>query len=87
MKAVIAIDSFKGCMSSAAAANAVAAGIRRACPDAEILIVPAADGGEGSVSALLAGLGGERVSVTVHNPLGRLICADYGILPDGTGII
>ena len=54
MKAVIAIDSFKGSLTSLEAGNSVAAGIRRVFPDAECIIRPLADGGEGTVDALVA---------------------------------
>ena len=70
MKAVIAIDSFKGSLSSLAAGEAAAAGIRDVFPDAETLVRPLADGGEGTVDALVSGLGGERRRVSVTGPGG-----------------
>lgn len=82
MKVVIAIDSFKGSLSSMEAGNAAEAGIRRAC-SAEIIVKPLADGGEGTTEALVEGLGGRYVSAEVTGPLGEKTNARYGILRDG----
>lgn len=82
MKIVIAIDSFKGSMSSMEAGNAAKTGILRAC-DVKIAVKPLADGGEGTTEALVEGLGGEYVSVEVTGPLGAKTSARYGILYDG----
>ena len=87
MKAAVAIDSFKGSLSSVAAGEAAAAGIRDVFPDAEVAVRPLADGGEGTVEALTAGLGGERRTVTVTGPAGRPVAATYGILPGGTAVL
>ena len=87
MKIVIAIDSFKGSISSIEAGTAVSKGIYRVFPDAEISIYPLADGGEGTVNALVNGLGGTFRNVFVSDPLGREISAEYGILPDKTAVI
>jgi glycerate kinase len=87
MKIVIAIDSFKGSISSIEAGTAVSKGIYRVFPDAEISIYPLADGGEGTVNALVNGLGGTFRNVFVSDPLGRGISAEYGILPDKTAVI
>ena len=78
MDIVIAMDSFKGSLSSLEAAEAVREGILRSHPDAHIVIRPLADGGEGTVDALIAGLGAERVSVEVSGPLGEKVTAEYG---------
>lgn len=83
MNVVIAIDSFKGSMSSIAAGEAAAEGIRRVYPDARIRVRPLADGGEGTVEALIDGMGGHRERVSVTGPLGEPVSACYGILPDG----
>lgn len=84
MKIVIAIDSFKGSMSSMEAGNAAKAGILRACSEeTKIVVKPLADGGEGTTEALVEGLGGEYVSVQVTGPLGEKANARYGILGDG----
>ena len=84
IKVVIAMDSMKGSLSSLEAGRAAAEGIRLARPEARIAVKPLADGGEGTVEALTAGLGGEFVTVPVHGPLGEAVTARYGILPDGT---
>ncbi len=81
MKVVIAIDSFKGSMTSVEAGNAAKAGIERACP-ADIVVKPLADGGEGTTEALVEGLGGEYVSLEVTGPMGAKTRARYGILGD-----
>ena len=82
MKTVIAIDSFKGSLSSVEAGRACAEGIKRVYPDSENIIVPVADGGEGTVDALVAGLGGEKVKISVCGPLGEKVDAEYGIIKD-----
>ncbi|MBP0966306.1 MAG: glycerate kinase [Oscillospiraceae bacterium] len=87
MKIVIAMDSFKGSLSSSEAGNAAAAGFLRADPAAEITVFPVADGGEGTTDALVCGLHGQYRSVTVSDSLGRPIPAKYGILPDRTAVI
>ena len=76
MKVVIAIDSFKGSMSSMEAGNAAKAGVERACT-ADIVVKPLADGGEGTTEALVEGLGGEYVTLKVTGPLGEKVCAKY----------
>ena len=81
MKIVIAIDSFKGCMSSIEAGLAVRDGILRVYPDADIIVKPLADGGEGTTEALAEGLGGELVTVDVSGPMQIATCATYGIVP------
>ena len=86
MKVVIAMDSFKGSISSLEAAGAVSEGIRRVHPYAEIVTLPLADGGEGTVDALIAGLGAERVFAQVSGPLGEPVTAQYG-LKDGLAVM
>ncbi len=88
MKIVIAIDSFKGSMSSIEAAHAAKEGIlnlygKSGSKLPEIVIKPVADGGEGMTDALIEGLGGQMLSVDVKGPLGDRVTAGYGILPDG----
>ena len=80
MKAVIAIDSLKGSLSSMEAGNAISEGILRADPDAEVLVRPLADGGEGTVDALVYAMDGIRQSVTVTGPLGSPVSCEYGII-------
>ena len=86
MKVVIAIDSFKGCLSSVEANQAAAEGIRSAYPDAEIVQVPVSDGGEGFLEAFHAAIGGELIAVTVCDPLMREITARY-LLHDELAVI
>ena len=82
MKAVIAIDSFKGSLSSMDAGNAVSEGIRRVYPDADIWVRPLADGGEGTVDALVHGMNGVKKSVIVTGPLGKPVNCEYGIIEE-----
>lgn len=84
MNILIAIDSFKGSLTSVEAGEAAAAGIRAASPDAEIEVVPLADGGEGTVDALVRATGGQSIRTQVTGPLGNPVDAEYGILGDGT---
>lgn len=77
MKVIIAIDSFKGCLTSKEANEAAAEGIRKAYPDAEIVEVPVSDGGEGYMEAFHAAIGGRLEEVTVRDPLMRPITAKY----------
>ena len=79
MKIVIASDSFKGSMSSLDVATAASAGVIEVYPDSEIVSVNVADGGEGTVEAIVNALGGEIVKVQVSDPLGRKIETSYGI--------
>jgi glycerate kinase len=84
---VIAPDSFKGGLTAPQAAQAMADGVRRAWPDAEIRLAPMADGGEGTLDAVLAATGGERLVATVTGAHGRPVEAAWGRLGDGTGVI
>lgn len=81
MKITIAIDSMKGSLSTLEAANAIQEGIQRVVSDTEIRICPLADGGEGTVDAMILATGGERISVCVKGPLGRPVTASYGMIP------
>lgn len=83
MKVVIAPDSFKGCLLSADVARAIADGVRAASAEAETVVVPLADGGEGTVQALVEATGGTYVSRTVEGPLGEPVEAVFGMLGDG----
>ena len=82
MKAVIAMDSFKGSLTSIEAGKAAAKGIYKVYPDAEILVKPLADGGEGTVDALVNGMDGTFETVRVTGPLGQPVDAVYGILKE-----
>ena len=79
MKVVIAIDSFKGSMSSIEAGEAAAAGIWKVYSEAKTKVYPLADGGEGTVRALAQGLGGSLENVTVTGPLGAPVVCEYAI--------
>lgn len=82
MKVVVAIDSFKGSLSSAQAGNAVKDAICRLKADAEVTVKPLADGGEGTVDALAESADGEMITTTVKGPLGAPVTAKYCILKD-----
>lgn len=83
-KIIIACDSFKGSLSSIEVGEAVAEGIRRADQSIVTRVVAVADGGEGTVSALVGGLDGQYVSCSVDGPLGHPVTAAYGISGDGS---
>src|SRR6266849_1224413 len=83
MRIVIAPQSLKGSLTAAEAGLAIAQGARAVYPQAEIAIVPVADGGEGTVQALVDATGGKIVQQTVTGPLGEPVTAFYGILGDG----
>ena len=82
MKVVVAIDSFKGSLTSIEAGMAAKEGILKAHPDANVVVKPLADGGEGTTDALIAGLGGEHIDLTVTGPLGTPVNAHYGYLAE-----
>ena len=79
MKIVIASDSFKGSLTSVEVAQAATRGIKAVYPDCDVVAVNVADGGEGTIEAMVDALGGEIVHTTVSDPLGRPIQARYGI--------
>jgi len=83
MKIVIAPDSFKECLSATKVAAAISEGIQKIVPEAEIISIPVADGGEGTVEALVSATGGKIVHVPSLDPLNRPIQSFYGILGDG----
>ena len=82
MKILIAIDSFKGSLSSKEAGEAIKSGILRVVPDADVVISPLADGGEGTVETLVDALGGSLETVRVKGPLFQEVEAHYGILTE-----
>ena len=82
MKVVVAIDSLKGSMSSLEAGEAIKSGVLRALPEADVIVRPLADGGEGTVEALALGMGGKLVTVNVTGPLGEKVDCVYGILEE-----
>lgn len=83
MKIIASPDSFKGTLTAVEAADAIARGISAALPEAEIVRLPLADGGEGTVEALVSSTGGRAIDTQVHGPLGEMVDAAYGILGDG----
>ena len=87
MKLVIAPDSFKESLSARAVAEAIAAGWARVYPDAELLLCPMADGGEGTVDALLSASDGKLQQTRVSGPLGDPVEAHWGLLPNAQAII
>ncbi len=84
MKVVIAPDSFKGTIGSAEICEIVEKSIHKGMPDAQVLKMPIADGGEGMVDAYLASSGGQKARLRVTGPNFTAEDACYGILPDGT---
>lgn len=87
MNVLLLIDSFKGSLPSVECGNAAAEGIKAAFPQSKTKVLPVADGGEGTLDALLQGLGGKEVSLFATGPLGKKIPCRYGILPDGTAVM
>ena len=88
MKVLVAPDSYKGSLSSKQVCQAIEEGLLKACEGTfEVVKVPIADGGEGTVDAFLSALGGELIELTVTGPLGKPVHSFYGILPDGTAVI
>ncbi len=83
MRILIATDSFKGSLTSLQAADAIEAGIKRACARADCQKTPVADGGEGTLQALIVAVGGELRYQTVVGPMGQPVKAAYLLLPDG----
>lgn len=79
MRIIVAVDSFKGCLSSLEAGQAVARGLKRLRPAPDIEVLQVSDGGEGMLDAFMAALGGEIMSVKVHDPLMRLVTARYSV--------
>ena len=86
-KVVVASDSFKGCLSSWQVAEAVEKGIHDAAPGCDVVKLAVADGGEGSMDALMTTLGGMTEDLVVRDPLGRELQAGYVILEDQTAVI
>lgn len=83
MRLLIAPQEFKGSLSAAEAAHAIAEGLRRALPDAELDLAPMADGGPGTAEALVEAGGGRRLAAKVEDPLGRPVEAAWGLLDGG----
>jgi glycerate kinase len=87
VKIVIAPDSFKESVSAPDAAAAIARGVKAAFPGAHTVCIPMADGGEGTVEAVLAATGGKARQLAVNDALGYKVDATWGLLEDGTAVI
>ena len=87
MRILIASDSFKGSAASSEINEALSRGAAEACPEAKITCIPVADGGEGTVEALSAALGGREVRLPVHDALGNPVEAVAARLPDGAFLL
>lgn len=86
-KYVLIPDSFKGTLSSADICRIAAEEILRLEPSAEVCAIPVADGGEGTVDAFLAAVGGRRIEAPCTGPWGEPVTAHYALLPDGTAVV
>ncbi|MQY73036.1 MAG: glycerate kinase, partial [Dehalococcoidia bacterium] len=84
MKIVIAPQGFKGNLTALEVARAIEEGVKRIVPDAETVLKPMADGGEGTVQALVDATGGKMMSTEVTGPLKERVNAHWGILSDNT---
>ena len=82
MRIIVAPDSFKGCLAASEVSDAIASGLLEVWPDAEIEKIPMADGGEGTVDALVNATGGRFVTERVIGPMGKPVEAVFGILGD-----
>lgn len=87
MKIIVSPDSFKGSLSASQAAESIGTGVRRAAPDAEIVLIPLADGGEGTVESFVTAVGGRILAVTATGPMGTPVDAFIGLLGDGTAVV
>lgn len=87
MNVLLCPDSFKGALSSPDVAAAMAQGWQRVFPMEDPLVLPLADGGEGTLDVLLSATGAERFTETVTGPLGEPVLAAWGLLPDGTAVV
>ena len=87
MDVMVLIDSFKGSMTSMEAGNAARDGVLRVYPHANVTVRPLADGGEGTTDALIEGLGGRKVELSVTGPMGSRVKAYYGILADEKTVV
>lgn len=86
-KFIVVPDSYKGTLASEKICSIMKKQILKYFPEAEIVTIPVADGGEGSVQAFLEAVGGEKLTVKVRGPYGEYIDSFFGMLPDGTAVI
>lgn len=87
MRILVAPQEFKGSLTAAAAADAIARGLRRAVPDAALDLLPIADGGPGTVAAVVSAGGGRLTETATVDPLGRPITAAWALLPGDAAVI
>jgi glycerate kinase len=87
MRVVVAPQEYKGTLSAAEAAAAMAEAVRRVLPGADVLVLPLADGGPGTTAAIVAAAGGSARTANVTGPLGAKVDAEWGLLDDGTAVI
>jgi glycerate 2-kinase len=87
MRIVIAPNAFKECLSAPDVAEAIAQGVKCSCPDAEIIKVPLADGGDGTAEALVAARGGQMINMTASDPLMRPVDVQYGLFDNGQAAV
>jgi glycerate 2-kinase len=87
MRCIIATDSFKGSNTAERVCEAIQEGMEKIFPEAEYVIVPIADGGEGTTDAVLKVTEGEKRTITVTGPLGEPVEASFGLLPGGRAVI
>jgi glycerate 2-kinase len=88
MKIVIAPNAFKGSLTAAEVAASISTGVKRVFPDAEIDLLPIADGGDGTLELVLSAAAGQRIEMEVRGPLGAPVRAAYGLLPgEDTAVI
>ena len=83
MKVVVAPNAFKGTLTATQAAAAIARGVREVFPDADVIEVPVADGGDGTVEALVTARRGEYRTATIEGPLGDPVEARFGLVDSG----
>ena len=83
MKIIVAPQGFKATLSGLEAARAIARGVSAALPDAETVLAPVADGGDGTLNALVDGTGGQVFTSTVTGPLGQPVESQWGVMGDG----
>ncbi|MBR7144679.1 MAG: glycerate kinase [Lentisphaeria bacterium] len=87
MKIVLAFDSFKNCLPSPEVCNIMQEAMRKTAPELELISLPLADGGEGTARAITTACSGVIQKHQVHDPLFRLISAEYGLLPDNSAVL
>lgn len=87
MKILIAPNAFKGSLTAMQAADAIAAGARQVFPEAMLVKLPIADGGDGTLETIMATASGSYIPVRVRNPLGEDLKSRFGLLADGTAIV